>query len=236
MRKLRLFEIVAWTVGVALLTIWAGFKLHASLGSRADIRRFEATREERLATASLVATSPAATKPAPPEPLPQQLVLEEPTGFDFGLWAEGRIREHEESLHAEVGAPQAIFRVPKIDLEVAVLPGTSELVLNRGLGWIEGTAPIGTVGNVGIAGHRDGFFRGLKDIETGDRMELETLQGVQTYEIDQISIVQPEDVYVLAPSEESRLTLVTCYPFYFVGKAPLRFIVHAREVSRQSSG
>ena len=126
--------------------------------------------------------------------------------------------------------------MPKIDLEVAVLPGTSELVLNRGLGWIEGTAPIGTVGNVGIAGHRDGFFRGLKDIETGDRMELETLQGVQTYEIDQISIVQPEDVYVLAPSEESRLTLVTCYPFYFVGKAPLRFIVHAREVSRQSSG
>ena len=103
------------------------------------------------------------------------------------------------------------------------------------MGRIEGTARIGEVGNIGIAGHRDGFFRGLKDIETGDTMELETLTGTQSYVIDKISIVSPEDVYVLDPSEESRITLVTCYPFYFVGKAPLRYIVHAREVATATS-
>jgi sortase A len=231
-RKLRFIETLAWIVGAALVTVWASYKVHGYFGSQSDIAQFEAAKEDRRrAVTALPATAPAATTPSPTGPEPRMMALEEPTEFDRSLWAEGRIREHEESLHVDVGTPQAIFRIPKLELEVAVLAGTSDLVLNRGLGWIEGTAPIGTVGNVGIAGHRDGFFRGLKDIETGDRMELETLDGIQTYEIDQISIVQPEDVYVLAPSDESRITLVTCYPFYFVGKAPLRYIVHGRQIA-----
>jgi len=228
MKKLRFVEIVAWVLGSALVAVWVAYGLHAFFGSRTDIQRFERAKEA-------VRLSPVPSAPAPVtaglEPrYPQQVTLAASPEVDYSLWAEGRIKEYEESLEADLGAPQAIFRIPKLDLEVAVLEGTSDLVLNRGVGRIAGTAQIGEVGNLGIAGHRDGFFRGLKDIETGDTMELETLRGTQSYLIDKISIVSPEDVYVLDPSEESRITLVTCYPFYFVGKAPLRYIVHAREV------
>jgi sortase A len=85
----------------------------------------------------------------------------------------------------------------------------------------------GTPGNSGLAGHRDGFFRGLKDVTLGDTIELETLQGTQTYRIERTWIVNPSDVWVLDPTPEQSITLVSCYPFYFVGSAPQRFIVRA---------
>ena len=107
--------------------------------------------------------------------------------------------------------------------------GTDDLVLNRGLGWIVGTARPGDTGNIGIAGHRDGFFRGLKDIAAGDTMELETQGRRATYVVDEIEIVTPEQVEVLKPRAAPAITLVTCYPFYFIGDAPRRFIVHATE-------
>jgi len=228
MKKLKFVEILAWILGSALLAIWVGYRLHAFLGSRADLQRFERAKET-LQTPTVPAAPVAVT--ADIEPVEPQPTLAVDAEVDYTLWAEGRIKEYEESLHADLGAPQALFRVPKLNLEVAVLEGTSDLVLNRGVGRIEGTARIGEVGNIGIAGHRDGFFRGLKDVVVGDIMVLETLDGTQTYEIDKISIVQPEDVYVLAPSEDSRVTLVTCYPFYFVGKAPLRYIVHGHVIA-----
>jgi len=228
MRRLNFVELLAWTVGAALIAIWVAYKVHASWGSRADIRKFEQAKAALKGTDSATPPPPKAIDLEPTHQ--QQKTLTATVQVDYSLWADGRIKEYEESLHADLEAPQALFRIQKLNLEVAVLEGTSDLVLNRGVGRIEGTAQIGEVGNIGIAGHRDGFFRGLKDIETGDTMELETLTGTQRFEIDKISIVSPEDVYVLAPTEDSRITLVTCYPFYFVGKAPLRYIVHAREI------
>jgi sortase A len=100
-------------------------------------------------------------------------------------------------------------------------------VLNRGAGWIEGTAGLGSSGNVGVAGHRDGFFRGLKDINEGDAIEIATIDGSLTYKVSEIMIVEPKDVYVLEPTPDPSVTLVTCYPFYFVGNAPQRYIVRA---------
>jgi sortase A len=229
MRKLRFIEILAIVLGAALIAIWGSYRLHAFLGSRSDIQRFEQAKQ--------ALQEPLAARDPVPEiglskPAPEQKKTLAPTKVvDYALWADGRIQEYEESLHTDLGAPAALFRIPKLQLEVAVLEGTSDLVLNRGVGRIEGTARIGDGGNLGLAGHRDGFFRGLKDVETGDTMELETLTGSHTYVIDKISIVAPEDVYVLAPSDESRVTLVTCYPFYFVGKAPLRYIVHGKEIT-----
>lgn len=229
MKKIRFVEIVAWVVGAALVAIWAGARLQAYWGSRADLHRFEQAKQSLQR--STVSVNPVSV-PADLEPSNQpQPELAIPAEVDTSLWAEGRIKGYEESLRQDLGAPQAILRIPKLSLEVAVLEGTSDLVLNRGVGRVEGTARVGAGGNLGLAGHRDGFFRGLKDVEIGDSLELETLTGTQTYVIDEISIVSPEDVYVLAPSEESRITLVTCYPFYFVGKAPLRFIVHSRQVT-----
>ena len=113
-------------------------------------------------------------------------------------------------------------------LEVPVYNGADEFNLNRGVARIKGTARIDATGNLGIAGHRDGFFRGLKDIELGDGLVIETLSGAARYRVTSIEIVDPSDVWVLAPTEESTITLVTCYPFYFVGHAPQRYIVTAQ--------
>jgi sortase A len=126
-----------------------------------------------------------------------------------------------------LGLPLAVLRIPGIELEVPVLDGTDEVTLNRAVGWIPGTARPGEPGNLGIAGHRDGFFRGLKDLRLGDRIELETLTQNGVYVIDDLLIVDPEDTFVLEPTTSPAITLVTCYPFYHVGKAPRRYIVRA---------
>ena len=144
------------------------------------------------------------------------------------LWAEKRINEYEESLKVVADAPLAIFTIPKLDIQVPVFNGTDDFNLNRGVGRIIGTAPIDTDGNLGIAGHRDGFFRGLKDIAVGDRIELLSAGGTATYAVDSIQIVDPSDVSVLDPTDDRTITLVTCYPFYYVGHAPKRFIVKAK--------
>ncbi len=121
----------------------------------------------------------------------------------------------------------ALLRIPGLELEVPVTYGTSETVLRRGAGLIEGTAPPGTRGNVGIAAHRDTFFRSLEGIAVGDRIELDTSDRRSSYRVTELSIVEPSEVHVLADTGEDILTLVTCYPFYFVGNAPQRFIVRA---------
>jgi sortase A len=107
------------------------------------------------------------------------------------------------------------------------MDGTDSLTLNHALGHIAGTAMPGMPGKIGIAGHRDSFFRGLKDIKPGDEVELRTHEGKDIYIVGRIQIVTPRDVSVLRPEGASALTLVTCYPFYFVGSAPKRFVVTA---------
>jgi sortase A len=123
--------------------------------------------------------------------------------------------------------PLAILRIPKLRMEVPVLAGTDEITLNRGVGQIAGTATPGETGNIGIAGHRDSFFRNLKDITRGDAIELETRTGSETYIVDRILITDETDATVLRSREQPSITLVTCYPFHFVGPAPRRFVVQA---------
>jgi sortase A len=146
---------------------------------------------------------------------------------DLKLWSDSRIKDYLESLESPTDAPQAVLRVPKLHLEVPVYEGSDELTLNRGLGRIIGTARLGEPGNTGIAGHRDGFFRGLKDIGPGDTLELLLPHRTDRYVVTNILITNPDDVSVLQPSSVASLTLVTCYPFYFVGSAPRRYIVQA---------
>ncbi|TVS14321.1 MAG: class D sortase [Gammaproteobacteria bacterium] len=149
------------------------------------------------------------------------------TGFVMAQQSAGTTTPSAASSEPDVDAVLAVLRIPGIDLEVPVTYGTSETVLRRGAGLIEGTAPPGTPGNVGIAAHRDTFFRGLEHIAVGDRIDLETLEGRLRYHVTGMSIVEPTEVHVLADTGEDVLTLVTCYPFYFVGHAPQRFIVRA---------
>ncbi len=151
---------------------------------------------------------------------------------DKSLWSEKRISDYEKYSRSAPPdeLPEGIMRIPSVDLELPIFTGTQEANLTRGAGTIEGTAPLGTPGNTGIAAHRDGYFRSLKDVAVGDSIVVETLDGVDSYRIDELLIVYPEDIHVLDPTENSTLTLVTCYPFYYVGSAPQRFIVRASKL------
>lgn len=123
------------------------------------------------------------------------------------------------------------IEIPRLKLSVVIIEGVNTTTLRRGVGHIPGTALPGDAGNVGLAGHRDTFFRPLKDLKIKDEIRVSTLKGIFTYQIVSLRVVEPEDVGVLAPSDENVLTLVTCYPFYFVGSAPQRWIVRARQMS-----
>jgi sortase A len=148
------------------------------------------------------------------------------SGADFSLWDVRRVRAYKEDFKS-ANAPLAVLHISKIGLDAPLLDGTDALTLNHGVGRIFGTARPGEAGNIGIAGHRDGFFRGLKDLKLGDAIELRTKKGMDHYVVDVIEIVKPNDVHVLGPRPVASLTLVTCFPFYFVGSAPQRYIVHA---------
>lgn len=123
--------------------------------------------------------------------------------------------------------PLGLLKISRVHLQVPILEGTDEFTLNRGVGWIRGTSLPGEEGNLGIAGHRDSFFRQLKNIEVGDEIEVLTVNANDVYKVDGIRIVAPSEIDVLGPREKSSITLVTCYPFSFIGPAPSRYIVEA---------
>ena len=203
---LRKIERLLLIFGVLMLVLYTASRIDQTVLSGAELQRFKA---EQPASASPRAV-----------PLPG-------AAPDFTLWAEQRIKDYQESLAAHFPPALAVLRIPKIHVEVPVLEGTDDLSLNRGVGHVPNTSYPGADGNVAIAGHRDGFFRGLKDIALGDTLEMVTSEGTETYVIDRIAIVDPSDLSVLQPRAHASLTLITCYPFYFVGSAPKRYIVQA---------
>ncbi len=207
MSWVRHLERVLLIVGVLMIGFYVAARVHRTVLSNASVQNFKALTRVPVAGPRGVALST--------------------TAPDFSLWSEKRVKEYQESLAAHFSPAIGILRIPKIDVEVPVLEGTDDLVLNRGVGHVAGTANPGENGNVAIAGHRDGFFRGLKDIAVGDKIELVTLQETETFIIDRITIVDPTDVSVLQPRSHPSLTLITCYPFYFIGSAPQRYIVQA---------
>lgn len=214
-RNLRYLERALWGAGLVLLVGVGGALIHRAVTSRNDLSRFDSARKEGQAPV------------APPlAPVPPG-ALAEPPVTDFSLWAPGRVKGYQESLTQGSPLPLAVLEIPRLDLRVAVLEGTDEVTLNRGLGHIGGTPLPGQGGNVGISGHRDGFFRCMKDIQLGDRIRLVLPQTTEEYVVTGTRIVAPTEVSVLAPTPGRTLTLVTCYPFYFVGSAPQRFIVTA---------
>jgi sortase A len=120
--------------------------------------------------------------------------------------------------------------VPRLGISAIVMEGTTTRILRRAVGHIFGTAFPGQPRNVGISGHRDAFFRPLRSIEPRDIILLTTMAGEYSYRVRSTRVVTPDDVAVLEPGSGETLTLVTCYPFYFVGPAPKRFIVRAERV------
>ena len=206
-----LAERTAWAVGVVCLATWGALNIEGMMGARRELARFAALQ----AAAPLETASP-----------------------DLSLWDHERIIAWRSALSEPAPPPLAVLRIPKIRLEVAVLPGTDDFTLNRAVGHIEGTALPGTDGNSGVAGHRDGFFRGLKDVGPADAIELDTSRGKELYRVERTWVVYPEDVSVLdaTPTPTPSLTLVTCYPFYHVGPAPQRYIVRAVRADDTAAG
>jgi len=149
---------------------------------------------------------------------------------DTSLWNAARITDYEESLLADIAPPLGIITISNLNIQVPIYNGTEEFILNRGAGRIKGMAKMDEDGNLGISAHRDGFFRALKDIQLDDDIYIRTTRGVKRYAVSAIDIVPKTDVSVLEPTNEKTLTLVTCYPFYFVGNAPKRYIVTATPV------
>ena len=151
------------------------------------------------------------------------------------LWDSSRIHAYQRTLSLHLAPPEAILRIPKVALEVPVLEGADDITLNRAVGHVPGSALPGQPGNIAITGHRDGFFRPLKDLAIGDTIDLDrnTASGPQTdlYKIRSIHIVFPSDTSVLNTTTASTLTLITCFPFYYVGAAPQRYIVQADLIS-----
>jgi sortase A len=137
---------------------------------------------------------------------------------------------------SRLSSPNALIgrlSVPRLHLSAMVREGIDRNTLQLAIGHIPATALPGQAGNVGVAGHRDTFFRGLKDLRTQDEIQFSTLSGDFRYVVASLIIVEPDNVGVLAPSSENVLTLVTCYPFSYIGTAPKRFVVRARQVSPQ---
>jgi len=146
-----------------------------------------------------------------------------------------------ESSTSLKGAPAAVtdgligrIEIPGVLLSAVVLEGIGKTTLRRAVGHIPGTALPGQPGNVGISGHRDTFFRPLKDLKIKDEIQFSTLDGDFRYVVESLVVVDPNNVGVLAPSSENLLTLVTCYPFFYIGAAPKRFVVRARQMPAQA--
>jgi sortase A len=201
--------------GLALLAFYAAARIESFLGSRAALQKFAAIESPATTAAQSAVGDAGSSQDA------------DSLEVDFILWDAHRLQAYQASLARQSGVPSAVLRISKIHLEVPVFDGTDELTLNHAVGRIAGTARPGEPGNIGIAGHRDGFFRGLKDVRVGDAIELETPAATDTYLVERIRVVAPEDVSVLQPRSVPSLTLVTCYPFYFFGSAPERYIVTA---------
>jgi sortase A len=227
----RLLGVLSTTliaVGTVLLVFFAYHLFASSAGRRDGIDAFEQARAARATHTEEVAWDVVALSTPLEEPGSQGTVAEP----DTRDWSASRIAAYASAEAAADSAevPEGLMRIPSVDLEVPVYTGTAEPALTLGAGRIEGTPPLGAPGNTGIAAHRDGWFRALKDVQVGDTVEVETLDDERVYRVTELLIVEPRDVHVLAPTEGDSLTLVTCFPFYYVGSAPQRYIVRAERM------
>ncbi len=228
----RTVEIVCWTLGVALILTYFGAITYGELERQWAVSAFtEASTRARAQVAAAMSahasTDTDAVDENPEIPRDFPMARHPP---DQTQWSEGRIGAHLSGAEASVASvplPLAVLRVGSVRLEVPVYADTTERNLNRGAGLVEGTALPDSDGNIAIAAHRDGYFRALKDVAVGDLLELEGLLQQRVYRVTAIFIVEPTDIWPLYATSKPSVTLVTCYPFYFVGNAPQRYIVRA---------
>ncbi len=195
------------------LLFWCGGVLLCCLavGRYIEMRHFQATENRRLEEALR------AKVPAPPLPVP------------------GSFSHQGEAEPRKPGSLVGRIEIPRLKLSAIVLEGSDSRVLNLGVGRIPETSEPGEPGNVVLGGHRDTFFRPLSGIRKGDGIKIQTPHGAYKYTVDWMDVVDPENTALLKATPQRSLTLVTCYPFHFVGPAPRRFIVRAHQDTEASA-
>jgi len=218
----RFGEMLSYLAGVVLTGFFVVQLAQGEAERQDGIAAFEQMAQQNAAPG---AAGSAATEPPTAHNIEASLDhLGEP---DTSLWAPGRIADYQASLQAELPEVLGVLEVPSVGLKVPVYATNTELVMDRGAGIIDGMAYPHEPGNIGISGHRDGYFRVLKDVQVGDDIVLQSLEGEKRFKIEATRIVPMADKTLLRDTDEQTVTLVTCYPFYFVGHAPKRFIVIA---------
>lgn len=208
-RVLRWIERLLFVAGVGLLGFWSYVSIESMLYQRFEERELDAIlrsatsgAESNIGGRTSRSTdggtaAPTTDTPLPPPPAPAP------------------------------GSTVGRIEIPRLGVSAVVRAGSDARTLRLAVGHIPGTALPGDVGNVGLAGHRDTFFRRLRDILPGDQIRVVTPEGAFTYRVVRTHVVMPRDVWVLDDTDHGVLTLVTCYPFSYIGSAPKRFIVRA---------
>ena len=219
---MRVLERMLWFAGWTALSVFAFLYISQEFVRDRALSSYKAALQDTAAPAIEIIETPTTESPE------FAFADYDTPAPDQSLWSSGRISAFAASLGQETSPVLGVFEIPRFELELPIYDGASDLHMDRGIARIEGTAQPGhTTGNLGIAGHRDGYFRVLKDIGFGDEIAVTTAHGTQTFVVQQLMIVDPSAVEVLSPTDQASITLVTCYPFYFVGDAPERFIVRA---------
>lgn len=212
---MKLLESCCWGLGAALVFTHLTATLWAQHGYQSALDAFEESR------AGVAQSAPVAGVDDLRHP-----------GLDYATpdqseWSAERIRQYAEARWDVPLTPEAVIRIASLELEVPVFPGATEASMTRGAGRITGSPRFGEPGNVSVSSHRDGFFRKLKDIRVGDEIVVDTRVASYRYVVEEIRVTDPTDTVVLWPGDVPELTLVTCYPFNFIGRAPQRFVVRA---------
>jgi sortase A len=155
---------------------------------------------------------------------------------DTRFWSDSRKQALARLLPATPPRAEALLLLPGQENGIAVYDGATEAHMTLGAGRLVGTSPLDGDGNIALSAHRDGAFRALKNLAVGDQLRLQTGSRERVFEVTTLSVVQPDAVHVLAPTARTTLTLITCYPFYFIGSAPERYVVRAQLAGSDKSG
>ncbi len=222
---LRAGELCSYLAGILLTGF---FLVQLAQGEVERTGAIDSFEQQRAAVQQAQAEEAQVVTSLAPETLTEESVdFDVEADPDTSLWAPGRIADYRASLTAELPPVLGVLEVPTVGLQVPVYQSNSEMVMDRASGIIDGMAYPHEGGNIGISGHRDGYFRALKDVKVGDPIILQTLEGEKRFRISATEVVEISDTRLLRDTRDQTVTLVTCYPFYFVGHAPQRFIVTA---------
>lgn len=213
-------EVTCWLIGILFIATYFGALAYGEKARREAMADFENARMSvNSGAGAALDINDSNLRPLPIKHRPNQT-----------RWLKSRVLAYEAARnesHESNTLPVALLRIDSVGLEVPVFADLNGHNLNRGAGLIAGSASPDSDGNVAIAAHRDGFFRALKDIVIGDIIEIKSLSRRRLYRVTGLSIVKPTDIRPLQNTGVPVVTLVTCYPFYFAGPAPQRYVVRA---------